>query len=99
MIIRRTTRQIRLGDLLIGGGAPISVQSMTNTDTADTEKTAEQIRLTPTIEVREAELWCGDNGTMLRFLTAALAAMPAAMTARPCSGRARCVAPVPWHSW
>ncbi|NNK58455.1 MAG: flavodoxin-dependent (E)-4-hydroxy-3-methylbut-2-enyl-diphosphate synthase [Desulfobulbaceae bacterium] len=43
MIIRRNTRQIRLGDLLIGGGAPISVQSMTNTDTADAEKTAEQI--------------------------------------------------------
>jgi (E)-4-hydroxy-3-methylbut-2-enyl-diphosphate synthase len=43
MIIRRHTRQIRLGELLIGGGAPISVQSMTTTDTADTEKTAEQI--------------------------------------------------------
>ena len=43
MIIRRKTRQIQLGELLIGGGAPISVQSMTNTDTADTEKTAEQI--------------------------------------------------------
>ncbi len=43
MIIRRKTRQIQVGDILIGGGAPISVQSMTNTDTVDTEKTAEQI--------------------------------------------------------
>ncbi|MGI9570743.1 MAG: flavodoxin-dependent (E)-4-hydroxy-3-methylbut-2-enyl-diphosphate synthase [Desulfobulbia bacterium] len=43
MIIRRKTRQIQLGDMLIGDGAPISVQSMTNTDTSDTEKTVEQI--------------------------------------------------------
>jgi len=43
MIIRRKTRQIQLGGMLIGGGAQISVQSMTNTDTADIEKTAEQI--------------------------------------------------------
>ena len=43
MIIRRNTKQIRVGELPIGGGAPISVQSMTNTATADVEKTADQI--------------------------------------------------------
>ena len=36
---RRQTRQIRLGDVLIGGGAPITVQSMTKTETADVEAT------------------------------------------------------------
>ena len=32
---RRASRQVRIGELLLGGGAPIVVQSMTNTDTAD----------------------------------------------------------------
>lgn len=41
------TKQIRVGDVLIGGGAPISVQSMTNTRTGDIKATIEQIaRLT-----------------------------------------------------
>ena len=43
MIHRRQTRQVRVGSLLIGGGAPISVQSMTNTDTRDVEATVSQI--------------------------------------------------------
>jgi (E)-4-hydroxy-3-methylbut-2-enyl-diphosphate synthase len=42
-IARHTTRQVRVGDALIGGGAPILVQSMTNTDTADAEATAKQV--------------------------------------------------------
>jgi len=41
---RRTTRQVRVGEILIGGGAPIVVQSMTNTDTADSPATALQVR-------------------------------------------------------
>ncbi len=41
---RRKTRQIRIGDVLIGGGAPISVQSMTKTDTRDVRATLAQIR-------------------------------------------------------
>jgi (E)-4-hydroxy-3-methylbut-2-enyl-diphosphate synthase len=40
---RRKTRQLRIGDVLIGGDAPISVQSMTTTDTADVKATLEQI--------------------------------------------------------
>ncbi|HHD64251.1 MAG TPA: flavodoxin-dependent (E)-4-hydroxy-3-methylbut-2-enyl-diphosphate synthase [Desulfobulbaceae bacterium] len=43
MILRRQTRQIQVGDVAIGGGAPISVQSMTNTDTADVDTTVAQI--------------------------------------------------------
>ncbi|NBI66805.1 flavodoxin-dependent (E)-4-hydroxy-3-methylbut-2-enyl-diphosphate synthase [Pseudoflavonifractor sp. 60] len=38
------TRQIKVGGVLIGGGAPITIQSMTNTPTQDTAATLEQIR-------------------------------------------------------
>ncbi len=41
---RRKTRQIDVGGVKIGGGAPISVQSMTSTDTMDVETTLSQIR-------------------------------------------------------
>jgi (E)-4-hydroxy-3-methylbut-2-enyl-diphosphate synthase len=40
---RRRTRQIRLGSVAVGGDAPISVQSMTITKTADVEGTLQQI--------------------------------------------------------
>ena len=40
---RKITRQIQIGKIKIGGGAPISVQSMTNTKTTDTKSTVEQI--------------------------------------------------------
>jgi (E)-4-hydroxy-3-methylbut-2-enyl-diphosphate synthase len=40
---RRVSRQVAVGDVLIGGGAPIVVQSMTNTDTADAAATAAQV--------------------------------------------------------
>ena len=44
---RRKTRQVSVGGVLIGGDAPVSVQSMTNTETSDIESTAAQIgRLT-----------------------------------------------------
>jgi len=47
MISRKKTRQINVGNVAIGGDAPIVVQSMTNTDTRDVETTVEQIgRLT-----------------------------------------------------
>jgi (E)-4-hydroxy-3-methylbut-2-enyl-diphosphate synthase len=44
---RRATRAVRIGRVAIGGGAPVVVQSMTNTDTADVNSTAQQA----------AELW------------------------------------------
>ena len=40
---RRISRQINVGGVLIGGGAPISVQSMCNTDTRDIKATVMQI--------------------------------------------------------
>jgi (E)-4-hydroxy-3-methylbut-2-enyl-diphosphate synthase len=43
-IKRRRTRQIRVGDVKVGGFAPISVQSMTNTFTHDVEGTVGQIQ-------------------------------------------------------
>lgn len=42
-IQRRKTRQIMVGKVPVGGGAPISVQSMTNTETCDVEDTLSQI--------------------------------------------------------
>ena len=41
---RKQTRQLKLGSVRIGGGAPIVVQSMTNTDTRDVEATLGQIK-------------------------------------------------------
>ena len=43
MIKRRNTRQIQLGKVKIGGDAPITVQSMTKTDTRDVRATVQQI--------------------------------------------------------
>lgn len=44
MIERKLTRQIHIGNVKIGGGAPVSVQSMTNTKTTDTATTIAQIK-------------------------------------------------------
>lgn len=43
-IKRRRTKKVSCGDVKIGGDAPISIQSMTNTDTRDVKKTVEQIK-------------------------------------------------------
>ena len=40
---RRKSTQVMVGNVPVGGGAPIVVQSMTNTDTADIEATIEQV--------------------------------------------------------
>src|SRR6204780_2232418 len=40
---RHTTTQVMVGNIAVGGGAPIIVQSMTNTDTADVNGTVEQV--------------------------------------------------------
>ena len=44
MTQRRVSRQINIGGVAIGGGVPIVVQSMTNTDTRDVRSTIEQIK-------------------------------------------------------
>jgi len=40
---RKNTQQVEIGNVKVGGGAPIVVQSMTNTDTADVNATVKQI--------------------------------------------------------
>jgi (E)-4-hydroxy-3-methylbut-2-enyl-diphosphate synthase len=40
---RRKSVQVKIGKIAVGGGAPVMVQSMTNTDTADPEATADQV--------------------------------------------------------
>ena len=40
----KKTKQIKIRDVLVGGGAPIAVQSMTNTDTRDAQATLAQMR-------------------------------------------------------
>ncbi len=52
-ITRRKSRKIFVGNVAIGGGAPISVQSMTNTNTCDIEATVAQIK---SIEMAGADL-------------------------------------------
>ena len=44
MMTRRKTRKIKVGNLFIGGNSPISVQSMTKTDTRDIRTTVDQIK-------------------------------------------------------
>ena len=43
-MLREKTKTVRIGDVLIGGGHPVAIQSMTNTRTEDVESTAAQIR-------------------------------------------------------
>ncbi len=42
-VIRQTKHAVHIGNIVVGGGAPIVVQSMTNTDTADCEATVSQV--------------------------------------------------------
>ena len=44
MIVRRKTRAVRVKDIMIGGDAPVSIQSMTKTGTTDIDATVQQIR-------------------------------------------------------
>lgn len=43
-IVRRFSRRVMVGPVAVGGGAPVVVQSMTNTDTADVAATVRQVR-------------------------------------------------------
>ncbi|MDD3182270.1 MAG: flavodoxin-dependent (E)-4-hydroxy-3-methylbut-2-enyl-diphosphate synthase [Alphaproteobacteria bacterium] len=61
MINRRKCRQIMVGNVPVGGDAPITVQSMTNTLTADVQGTIEQIRRMETVGVDIARCSCPDE--------------------------------------
>jgi len=43
-MVRRKSRAMKIGDVIIGGGFPVTVQSMTNTDTRDVRSTVAQIK-------------------------------------------------------
>ena len=44
-MIRHKTKAVKIGNVQLGNGAPIIIQSMTNTDTADVDATVEQVKL------------------------------------------------------
>ncbi len=61
-IKRRQTRRISIGHVPIGGGAPIAVQSMTNTDTRDVPETVDQIDQLTDAGCEIVRLAVPDNG-------------------------------------
>ncbi|ONG45821.1 4-hydroxy-3-methylbut-2-en-1-yl diphosphate synthase [Pseudoroseomonas deserti] len=67
-ILRRKSRQIRVGKVLVGGDAPITVQTMTNTPTEDAAATIAQIRKAELAGVDIVRVSCPDEAS-----TAALA--------------------------
>lgn len=72
-IERRQSRQIRVGDVLVGGGAPISVQSMTNTLTSDAGATIDQIRRLEEAGADIVRVSCPDEDSTAAFKTIAKA--------------------------
>ncbi len=69
-IARRKSRQINVGRVLVGGDAPISVQTMTNTITSDVKATVEQIRQCAEAGADIVRVSCPDEAS-----TAALASI------------------------
>ena len=53
---RMKTKEVHIGDRVIGGGNPILIQSMTNTRTEDVQATVEQIRRLERSEEHTSEL-------------------------------------------
>ena len=73
MIERRPSRKIRVGAIEVGGDAPISVQSMTNTVTADAKATIEQIRQLEEAGADIVRVSCPDEESTAAFKTIARA--------------------------
>jgi len=73
-IERRKSRQIRVGNVLVGGDAPISVQSMTNTPTSDANATINQIRELEEAGADIVRVSCPDVESTEAFKTIAKAA-------------------------
>jgi len=72
MIRRRNTRPVLVGSVSIGGGAPIVVQSMTNTDTREVAKTLTQIQALAEAgcEVVRLAVLDGDSAEALKEIAA-----------------------------
>lgn len=60
-IVRRKSRKIRVGKVEVGGDAPITVQSMTNTVTADARATIDQVRALETAGADIVRVSCPDE--------------------------------------
>ena len=73
-IERRKSRQIHVGPVAVGGDAPISVQSMTNTVTADAAATIDQIRQLEEAGADIVRVSCPDEASTAAFKTIAKAA-------------------------
>ena len=74
MIDRRKSRQIHVGNVAVGGDAPISVQSMTNTPTSDANATINQIRQLEDAGADIVRVSCPDTDSTAAFKTIAKAA-------------------------
>ncbi len=64
---RRNTRQIMVGSVAIGGGAPVSIQTMTNTAIGDTAVTLAQIERSARLGARLVRLAVDDEAQALAF--------------------------------
>jgi (E)-4-hydroxy-3-methylbut-2-enyl-diphosphate synthase len=74
MIERRVSRKIRVGRVEVGGDAPITVQSMTNTLTSDAQATIDQIRALEEAGADIVRVSCPDEESTAAFKTIAAAA-------------------------
>jgi len=73
-IDRRKSRKIRVGNVEVGGDAPITVQSMTNTVTADAKATIEQVRQLEEAGADIVRVSCPDEESTAAFKEIARAA-------------------------
>ncbi|MBY0395314.1 MAG: flavodoxin-dependent (E)-4-hydroxy-3-methylbut-2-enyl-diphosphate synthase, partial [Thermoleophilia bacterium] len=73
-IDRRASRKIRVGSVEVGGDAPITVQSMTNTLTADAKATIEQVRQLEEAGCDIVRVSCPDEESTAAFKEIARAA-------------------------
>jgi (E)-4-hydroxy-3-methylbut-2-enyl-diphosphate synthase len=73
-IDRRASRKIRVGSVEVGGDAPITVQSMTNTVTADAKATIEQVRQLEEAGADIVRVSCPDEDSTAAFREIARAA-------------------------
>src|SRR3954471_17210062 len=71
LIDRRVSRKIRVGSVEVGGDAPITVQSMTNTLTADAAATLDQIRQLEEAGADIVRVSCPDEDSTRAFRTIA----------------------------
>jgi len=62
-IQRRASRRIHVGNVPVGGGSPITVQTMTNTPTADVAATVAQIRRAEAVGVDIVRISCPDEAS------------------------------------